>query len=82
MNEAEILARRLTAETLIFSGVALRRIPSKDDIEAAALIREQEAKIKRMAEALWDAMECVPPIDFADFCNHHADALRDAGGKS
>ena len=81
MNEAEKMARRLTAETLICSGVALRRTPSKDDIEAAALIREQEAKIKRMAEALRDFEDAAYGRGTEDLRERHADALRDAGVK-
>jgi len=53
--------------------------------QAAALIREQEQKIKRMAEALRDAEAYIRGLDsvngpcLADMKERHADALRDAG---
>lgn len=56
MTEAEKLAQRLEerqSETV--DGNLLARPADYDALEAAALIRSQEAKIKRMAEALRDA---------------------------
>jgi len=79
MTEAEKLAQRLTAETVVCSGVMARRIPSQDDIDAAALIREQDAKIKRMAEALVFAITYMPNNHYRRMQERHADALRDAG---
>ena len=46
---------------------------------AAALIRSQEAKIKRMAEALRDAYMAHDLGGRIWVSSRHADALRDAG---
>jgi len=68
MTEAEKMAKRL--ENTFYGG-----LPA----EAAALIREQDAKIKRMAEALRDAVPILGEGETEWFSRTHADALRDAG---
>jgi len=74
MTEAEILAQKLQY------GVA----PQME--EAAALIREQEAKIKRMAEALRVCDLALSKVSDGSTSNEfrrvYADALRDAGVES
>jgi hypothetical protein len=79
MTEAEKLAQRLR-DAMCDEGV-----DGQLHEDAAALIREQEAKIKRMAEALRDAEAYIRGLDsvngpcLADMKERHADALRDAG---
>jgi hypothetical protein len=78
MSEAEKMAQRL-------EGICE---PSTYDSQvadlAAALIREQDAKIKRMAAALKEYHEAYEAGGWAveDINERHADALRDAGVKT
>ena len=68
MTEAEKLAQHLE---------------SYAEVHNAALIREQEAKIKRLSEALKAADTIIwcnsPPREAARWSTSHAEALRDAG---
>ena len=74
MTETEKIAQRLDY------------VASKTTSEAAALIRSQEAKIarmdamiERMSVAIETAFKWLPEVDKKEFCQRHADALRDAG---
>ena len=73
MTEAEKMAKTLGECSLCLDG------EWRDEIadETAALIRSQEAKIKRMAEALRDYHEGWDKRDI--LAERHAEALRDAG---
>jgi hypothetical protein len=76
MNEAEKMAQRFR-DAMCDEGV-----DGQLHEDAAALIREQEAKIKRLSEALRD----VWSNDYISYRHNlkinHAEALRDAGVKT
>ena len=71
MTEAEKMAQRLEERA--------QNEDIRECAEAAALIREQEAKIKRMAEALRDFDHAAYGRGTEDLRERHAEALRDAG---
>ena len=79
MTEAEKMAKLLEDATLCIDGEWRDEIA----VDSAALIREQEAKIKRLSEALKAADTIIwcnsPPREAARWSTSHAEALRDAG---
>jgi len=79
--ELELLCRDLERENarLNEERIEAQRLGMQAMEEAAALIREQDAKIKRMAEALRDFEDAAYGRGTEDLRERHAAALRDAG---
>lgn len=72
--DEKALVERLEVETLMCSGVMVRRIPSQDDLDAAALIRRQSEEIDMLARALVVASEnSLYILKILNY--HHAAAL-------
>lgn len=72
MTPAEKMAQRLEAETIVCSGVMVRRIPTQDDLDTSALIR-------RLAAALADCPEGNDVCGvYAEWRERHVGAFRDA----
>ena len=78
MNEAEKALCEALDEPMCPCG---ERTAPVEMEQAAALIREQDAKIKRLSMALRDFDHAAYGRGTEDLRERHADALRDAGVK-